>query len=144
MISEIISKLLENEQIKDIRVYSKEHSEFFTHIIIAINQENVSVKKILYDKKSDSIFQELDLNEPLKIKKQKPTKIDIDNVKEIHKDAMIRLVNGALKSCINNHGDITKKLINSASKRITTNIFDYLNNNKQKKEGKNEILKMDS
>jgi hypothetical protein len=43
-------------------------------------------------------------------------------------ELLLRIVNGALRSCIDAHGDITKEWIGSASKRIESMIRGFLNN----------------
>jgi len=55
---------------------------------------------------------------------------------EEHKKRLYRVISGCLKHVINLHGPITKKLIPSASKRLTGDITAF---DKDRKESKNNV-----
>jgi len=51
-----------------------------------------------------------------------------DRLTKDNSNILLRIVNGAMRSCIEAHGDITKEWIGSASKRIDTMIRGFLKN----------------
>lgn len=51
--------------------------------------------------------------------------MDLANLSEEDHRKLLKIVNGALKSCIDTHGPIDKRMISSASKRVVGQLSAY-------------------
>jgi hypothetical protein len=124
-IDEITKALLDIPTGVQILIRKSKANPMHTHTIILMNDDNVAIKRVLYDDRKKEVFKETERDQQFK-KSFKWNMVGAESLLAMHRDEMIRLVNGGLRWTIENHGVITKDSIVSASKRITCLLFNFL------------------
>jgi hypothetical protein len=125
-LGDIVNDLLDLENASQVFVRkTKQENPMYTHTLTLMNDHNVMIKRVLYDERVDEIFKDNERNQQTK-KTFNWNKVEAESLLHIHKDEMVRMINSGLQWTIDNHGVITKSLMGSASKRITTLLFNFL------------------
>ncbi|MNJ90421.1 hypothetical protein D3C87_80180 [compost metagenome] len=130
MIEKITKDLYSDVRTKKI-IIEKVENKNFDHVIVAMDNDRVAFRQVLVDAINNKIFLNKEINEKQKrekLKRLEPKIVNKDDLEQIEKGELNKLVQRAVKQCVNDHGPITKEFISSAAKRITGEICGLIKN----------------
>jgi hypothetical protein len=124
-LDEVVSELLEVPFGFQVSIRKALPNPKYTHTVVLMNENDVLIKKVLYDERTLEIFKNSDWNQ-----KTRTTynwdKVEIESLLLLHKAEMVKLVSNGLRWTIKDHGVINNDSIYSASKRITSMLYNFL------------------
>jgi hypothetical protein len=124
-LDDVLNELLEIPSGSQVFIRKARLNPKYTHTIVLMNEDNVMIKRVLYDERTLEIFKDNDRNQQAKTTFNW-NKVETESLLTLHRDEMIRMVNSGLRWAINDHGAITKNNITSAAKRVTTLLYNFL------------------
>ncbi|MNO29218.1 hypothetical protein D3C76_191290 [compost metagenome] len=130
MLEKIVKDIYDDVRTKKI-IIEKVENKNFDHVIVAMDDDRVSFRQILVDVTNNKVFLDHEVNEKQKrekLKRLEPKIVNKDDLEQIEKGELNKLVQRAVKQCVNDHGPITKEFISSAAKRITGEICGLIKN----------------
>lgn len=113
------------------------NSDSFTHQIEIIRvNEDIPYKGLLYNEITESCKE---YPRGGGVRRPSPKVEHICKIEDINHEQLMKLISGGLKHCINDHGDITKQFIGSASKRVAKQINAYFKSESIKKQNTDKL-----